>query len=159
MTKYFDDFESDLDKMIYKQDDSEHTLQLNYAYLISCMETYLSKTMWGTLDEYPEKYNDLGKGINRSAKLKKIFSMGIPNFIKQALETLQYHNLAQVKIHYKNAFKVNFQKDLSDLLKAVNIRHDIVHRCGASKDNKKIHINFNDICTLKKKHNNLCKKH
>jgi hypothetical protein len=62
MTKYFNDFELNLNKMMYKIDDNEHILQLNYAYLISCMETYLSNAMWGTLEQYPDNYNNLGKG-------------------------------------------------------------------------------------------------
>jgi citrate lyase gamma subunit len=121
------------------------------------METYLSNAMWGTLEQYPENYNNLGKGINNSAKLSTIFSEGIQNFIKEALKNFQYHNLAQVKIHYKNAFDVNFQANLTDLFHAVNIRHDIVHRCGISKKNISRTINFEDINILKANINSFIK--
>jgi hypothetical protein len=50
------------------------------------METYLSNAMWGTLEQYPENYNNLGKGINNSAKLSTIFSEGIQNFTCPVLE-------------------------------------------------------------------------
>lgn len=114
------------------------------------METYLSNAMWGTLEQYPENYNNLGKGINNSAKLSTIFSKGIPDFIKQELNNLQYHNLAQVKMYYKYAFNINFKLDLIELFKAVNIRHDIIHRCGISKKN----ININNF--IKDIDNQLC---
>lgn len=150
MTKYFGDFVSNVNKMIYTINDNDHILQLNYAYLISCMETYLSNAMWGTLEQYPANYADLGKGMNSSAKLSTIFFKGISRFIKEELKNLQYHNLPQVKMHYKNAFNINFQADLTNLFKAVSIRHDIVHRCGKSKkNNKSIAINFKDIDVLK----------
>jgi len=149
MTKYFNDFELNLNKMIYQIDDNEHILQLNYAYLISCMETYLANAMWGTLEQYPENYNNLGKGINNSVKLSKIFFKGIPKFIQEELKNLQYHNLSQVKIYYKYAFDVHFQQNLTSLMKAVNIRHDIVHRCGISKKHVPVYIDFEDINTLK----------
>jgi hypothetical protein len=113
------------------------------------METYLSSAMWGTLEQYPENYNNLGKGISNSAKLSTIFNKGIPKFIQQELKNLQYHNLAQVKIYYKYAFNINFKSDLTTILEAVNIRHDIVHRCGVSKKNVKTNIIFEDINRLK----------
>lgn len=150
MTKYFINFESNLNKMDLNKSNNEHVLQLNYAYIISCMETYLSSAMWGTLEQYPENYNNLGKGINNSAKLSTIFNKGIPEFIQQELKNLQYHNLAQVKMYYKYAFNINFKADLTSILEAVNIRHDIVHRCGISKKNIKTNIVFGDVNIIKK---------
>jgi hypothetical protein len=150
MTQYFLDFEFNLDKMKYNIDDSEHILQLNYAYIITCMETYLYTAMWETLNQHPENYNNLGKGINNSAKLSTIFNKGIPKFLQQELNNLQYHNLSQVKIHYKNAFDINFKIDIIPyILKAIGIRHDIVHRCGFSKKNIQINIVFEDINKLR----------
>jgi hypothetical protein len=113
------------------------------------METYLSHAMWGILDEYPENYNNLGKGINNSAKLSTIFGLGLPSFIKQELNGLQYHNLAQVKMYYKHAFEVNFPPNLTNLFKAVNIRHNIIHRCGISKKGIDVDINFEKVEELK----------
>lgn len=149
MTKYFIDFKSNLNKMDYSEISTQHILQLNYAYIISCMETYFSNAMWQTLEKYPQNYYDLGKGINNSAKLSTIFKKGIPTFIKEELNNLQYHNLAQVKIYYKYAFNINFKADLTDIFKAVNIRHDIVHRCGMSKKNIKTNITFEDVNILR----------
>lgn len=149
MTIYLEKFDINLNKMRYENDDDNHILQLNYAYLISCMETYLSHAMWGMLDEHPENYNNLGKGINNSAKLSTIFGLGLPSFIKQELNGLQYHNLAQVKMYYKHAFEVNFPPNLTNLFKAVNIRHNIVHRCGVSKKGIDVDINFERVEKLK----------
>jgi len=149
MTQYFQEFEVNLNKMRYNNNDDNHILQLNYAYIISCMETYLSRAMWGILDTYPENYSNLGKGINNSAKLSSIFSVGLPNFIKKELNNFQYHNLAQVKIYYKHAFDVNFPSNLTNLFKAVNIRHNIVHRCGVSKKGIDVNIDFEKVEVLK----------
>lgn len=114
------------------------------------MEAYLSRTMWGILEKYPEKYNDLGKGIGDSVRLNNLFTKGIPKFIKDiALKNMQFHNLAQVKVHYKNAFEIEFPKNISILLEAVKTRHDIVHRCGFSEKNKKSDITFTKVENLK----------
>ena len=148
MTKYFEIFEYNLDKMSYGINSNQHILQLNYAYIISCMETYLSTAMWGTLEKYPQYYNNLAKGINNSAKLSTIFNIGVPTFIKQELKNLQYHNLPQVKIHYKNTFDINFKQDIGDILRAVGIRHNIVHRCGFSQNGIETNITFDNVNRL-----------
>ncbi len=149
MTQYFKIFELNLKKMILKKNDSEHILQLNYAYLITCMETYFSSAMWGTLEKYPKCYSGLGKEMERSVKLSKICDKGIPAIIKEEFRYFQYHNLYQVKIYYKNAFNVEFPKDLSSIYRAIGIRHNIVHRCGFSKKNVPTNINFQNVEELK----------
>ena len=150
MTLHLRNFHSNLNKMIVHSTDSQHILQINYAYLISCMETYLSCAMWKSLDEYPKKYINLAQGMNNTAKLRTIYAKGLPAFIEEALANLQYHNLSQVKIHYKNAFNITFPLNLSLLLRAIGIRHDIVHRCGHSKQGKSRSIGFEEIEALTK---------
>lgn len=82
MSRYFREFELNLNKMSYNKSDTQHILQLNFAYTISC-------------------------------------------------------------------FDINFKSDLGSLLKSVNIRHDIVHRCGKSKKNDEHHITFERLAKLK----------
>lgn len=148
-TTYFLEFKNNLEKMQSIEANTEHQSQLNYAYIITCMECYLYKAMWGTLDREKTLYVKLGSAIKQSVKLNTICDMGLDVYIKEHLKNFQYHNLAIVKIYYKTSFDINFPQDMSELFKAVNIRHNIIHRCGYNKYNESNNISFIDVEKLK----------
>jgi hypothetical protein len=45
-----------------------------------------------------------------------------------------WHHLNRVKPMFKNTLGLSFPDNISDLFKAVLIRHDLVHRNGRKKD-------------------------
>lgn len=49
-----------------------------------------------------------------------------------------YHNLPKIKSIYREALNVDLG-DIGELVKAVKVRHDIVHRNGEDKDGN-IHV-------------------
>ena len=65
--------------------------------------------------------------------------------IRNYLRSILYHNLAKVHVMYKKALRVDVFKALGDekkivLFKAVDYRHDCVHRNGFDKDGNKLDV-------------------
>ncbi len=143
MSIYLEEFYEHIDNIEVSQNSTNHILKLHYVYIITCMETYLYRAFWGLLDENPSKYQELAKGIDQSVKLKTIYTQGLNKYIKNVLfKDIQFHNIFQVKIHYKHAFDIDFPRDLKNIGKAIGYRHDIVHRCGYSKSGNKVEIDY-----------------
>lgn len=135
-----------------EENNSKHQNHLNYAYIITCMETYLFKAMIDTMDSNKQCYINLAKNVNNSAKLSTIYKNSLEYFIKkEVLGNFQFHNMSQVKIYYKNTFDIDLPSNMITIFKAVEKRHDIVHRCGYSKDGEPVNILFEDVVELKEK--------
>jgi hypothetical protein len=136
---------------------SEETQQILrkqiFASGITLLESYLSETLISKVmkDEnyfrqFVEEFNEfkqekiaVSEIYNVSHRLKKI--------VPEKLLGLLYHNIAKIGQIYENVFGVRFG-DFSDLSRAVEVRHDIVHRNGSSKDGKRIRIGQSDVETL-----------
>ena len=50
-----------------------------------------------------------------------------------------YHDLPKVKVMYKDCLKITFP-DIAELMKAIKIRHDMVHRNGKNKEGEEIEM-------------------
>lgn len=55
------------------------------------------------------------------------------------LNSILYHDLPKIKSIYKAYFKVDIG-NIKELCRAVQIRHDIVHRNGKDKDGNELEI-------------------
>lgn len=123
----------------------EYYYRLIYANVIASMEAYLSKTIitlvinnedlfWNFVQKF--KWND--EKINIS-QIKQVYDeMDIK--VQMALAEVLYHNLPKVKGMYKDILNIAIledKKEMSYLCKAVEIRHDIVHRNGRKNIRKK----------------------
>lgn len=58
-----------------------------------------------------------------------------------------YHNLGKIKPIYKEVLNIDLG-DIREIMKAVQIRHDIVHRSGKDKDGNMHIISKEDIVQL-----------
>jgi hypothetical protein len=66
-----------------------------------------------------------------------------------SLGKIIWHNLKQAKKLYKETFNIDFpQDDISKLLDAILVRHDIVHRNGKTTTGIERHISLEGIYTL-----------
>ena len=72
------------------------------------------------------------------------------NEILSYLQDLLYHNLYVIGGLYRDCLGIELG-DLSDLSKAVQIRHDIVHRNGKNKDGVMHNISKPDVVDVWKK--------
>lgn len=120
-------------------DVKEKLYYMLYAKIITNIETYLGDTLKNLVlnnDNYLRKFvHEYSPYEKEEFKLCDIFEKHdrIKDIVKQSLDQLLYHNLWQIKQIYIKILDVDMG-DISILSKAVNIRHDIVHRNGKDKD-------------------------
>lgn len=152
MTIFYREFQENI-ALIDISDEIEYTLletHFNYAYMITCMERYLSKAMIETMDNHSQCYINLAKKVDSSAKLSTIYRNGLEVFIKkEILGNFQFHNISSVKIYYKNTFDITFPSNLRSIYQAISKRHDIIHRCGFSKTEVPVNISKESVISLK----------
>lgn len=123
----------------------EYFYRMIYANVIASMEAYLSKTIilivlnnndmfWKFVNKF-----DWNKEKVCIEDIKNTYdNMNIK--VQTKLAEVIYHNLPKVKAMYKNILAVHILEDNDEMVflsKAVNIRHDIVHRNGRKNNDGK----------------------
>lgn len=124
-----------------------------YASVITTLETYLSDTFINavlgdnayirrfveTTPSFKEeslKYSDLYKTMDE-----------LPIKVKEYLINFIWHNMPKVRNMYRDTLGIEMG-NISDLIKSINIRHDIIHRNGKNKDGNINVISQMDITNL-----------
>lgn len=126
-----------------------------YANIISSMEAYLSDRIISRVLSSPEskrRFVETYKGykefkLSLSDIYKKIDN--IDSCIIKTLRGIIYHNLPVVRNIYKTALDVEIG-DVSELMRCVAVRHDIVHRNGKDKKGALHDITKEDVFNLAK---------
>lgn len=129
---------------------NEHNCML-VAYLITVMETYLSDkiisevlTSESLLKKFVKNNPDFSK---QKFTLSEVFEQH--DLIRETVEIYLlnqiFHRLDKVKKMYVSVFDIEFPKDLERIFHLINLRHDIVHRNGKTKFEKKIQINSKEL--------------
>lgn len=121
-----------------------------YANVISSMEAYLSDRLIQKIrsDEnikrkFVETYEPYKESkFSISEIFKKIES--IDSYISKSLRDIIYHKLHIVRAIYKNTLDVDLG-EIGELMKCVNIRHDIVHRNGKDRNGELRDITKSDV--------------
>lgn len=87
---------------------------------------------------------------NRKCALSEIYTRleGLADEIRGYLSGISWHDIPRVSEMYKGTFGIAFPAGISELISAVRIRHDIVHRNGISKDGTAVHVDKNTVCEL-----------
>lgn len=112
-----------------------------YANVISCMEAYLSDTAIQRImnsSDFKRKFVESSiKYQDTQFKLSDIYRVNekLNDLIEERLREIIYHKLETVKPLYKCTFGIDLG-DISDLKRAIVVRHDIVHRNGHDKNGK-----------------------
>lgn len=123
----------------------EYFHRMLYANVISSMEAYLSKTIitivlsddtmfWRFVTGY-----EWGSEKVEIKDIKKTFD-GMNIKVQTELAEVLYHNLSKVKGIYHDILGIKIltnKAEMAFLCRAVNIRHDLVHRNGRKKSNSK----------------------
>lgn len=125
-----------LDKIEVLDEFTKKILYRNlYANLIAIMEAYLSETLIQQVlisQETKRKFVENYKGYrDMTSPFSNLFKNldNLNSIIISTLRELMYHNLGKIKPIYGATIGVDLG-DVSELMKAVVIRHDIVHRNG-----------------------------
>ena len=123
----------------------EYFHRMLYANVISSMEAYLSKTIITIVLSNDNMFWRFVAGYEWGSEkfeikdIKKTFD-GMNIKVQTELVEILYHNLSKVKGIYRDVLDINIltnKAEMTFLCRAVNIRHDLVHRNGRKKSNSK----------------------
>jgi hypothetical protein len=123
--------------------ENQFFLRMLFASAITAMETFLSDRFVSSIKNNPKALRRFVETFPRFRKeplnLSQIFGKldGLEARVGMMLVgEIVWHRLVPVKDMFKNTFGVNFpeSEDLGRLLRAVDVRHDLIHRGGRSKD-------------------------
>ena len=124
-----------------------------YITAIGALETFLSETFINVTNENTDYFRNFvetyPKFKERKFKLNEIYGENhkLQETAKKEMLEVIYHNLAKIRSMYVSTFKIEFP-DISELSKAVNTRHDLVHRNGKTKDGAYVTINKEIVSEL-----------
>lgn len=132
----------------------EVLLRIIYSNLITNFETYLFDLIINLINSdnnalrsVVEKY-----GIFEKAKIEKtnIFSEfeSLKSSVIAELQKKSFHNLSTVVPLFKNGLSIDFSNKISGLQRAIEIRHDIVHRNGRDFNGILHQIKLSDVISL-----------
>lgn len=144
----------DLEKEIKANDLSRIIINSLYSTCISVFEAFLSELFITTClhNEKVLKRLITNTDIYKDEKIniKDFFSFQQTlktNTIRKLQETT-FHNIKIVCTYYKICINVDISKYLKSIPSSINIRHDIVHRNGKTKNDENIVITKKDIFEL-----------
>ena len=133
-----------------KENVKVHLINMLFANVITCLETYLSDAFINTVKSsktYLRKFVETFHNF-RSEKfeLRELFDYydNIDEKATKAMLDVIYHDLPKVKGMYSDTLNINLP-ELTDIYKAVLKRHDFVHRNGKTKDGKVHKIDSTEI--------------
>jgi hypothetical protein len=132
----------------------KHFRGMLYVSVIIAMEAYLLDNFLFCLDADKNVFRKFIETTEhfRSQKipLSTIFkeSEGIDKRGRSYLTKILWHRLGTVAVLYRNTLGIEFPQDMKELLKAVQIRHDFVHRNGRTTDGKEHDLGVQDVKEL-----------
>lgn len=124
-----------------------------FAGTITSMEAFLSSILIRAVlsseenkRKFVEKYHPYrDEQISFSSIYQRMENMDAT--IQETLRGLMYHNLGKIKPIYKDVLDIDLG-EISDIMKAVQIRHDIVHRSCKDKEGNLHSISREDVIKL-----------
>lgn len=134
----------------------EYLYKQLYVGAITSLEAFLSSTLiQEVLSSETNKRIFVKKYLpfrEQQIRLSSIYEQidNIDSTIKQVLQGLLYHDLGKIKPIYRDVLEVDLG-DIREIMKAVAIRHDIVHRSGKSKEGIIRIIEREDVYSLVEK--------
>lgn len=147
------DVESMLEVEVGSQN-SDKYYQLLYANLISVLEAYLSDVFINKVLSNPKYIRAMFERTevfsNDTMKVRDLYRMFEEKEIKVTnyLKGLVWHNLDTASKLFKGVLGVVLVGDLKFIKKAIEQRHDIVHRNGRTKKDVGISIQKRDVSVL-----------
>jgi len=113
-----------------------------YSSAITALESYLSDSFYqrvvtdqsrmekllSTAPEFTDRKYSISEVVKWSQNLQKK--------VGEYLFDIVWHNLGKVKSMYSAVLGVQFPSDLSSVMRAIVVRHDLVHRNGRTRENR-----------------------
>jgi hypothetical protein len=142
---------ADTHSLIALAHESKTLARLLYANVITAMETYLSDTLKKqvlTRESIRRRFVQTNETFNKKIVIQDIFRKleGLNEEIVQAIDMMSFHNLDKTTCLYKSVLDTQFPNtSMADLKKAVEARHDIVHRNGKTTQGKAVEVSMQDV--------------
>lgn len=140
------------DEMLVEHGDGTHLVnRMVFAHRIGALEAYLADTIINIIEVDADVFSRLLASSTDLAKEKFTLSeiQADPNFVKSKirayLRSLTWHNLPKASRIYSLVLDLDLLNALGDenkilVMKAVEHRHDCVHRNGYDKDGKRLDV-------------------
>ena len=134
----------------------QHFLRLLYVSAISALEIYLQENFISCINGDRALFRKFVE-TNPNFKEKKIplsdvfkASEEMDMLVRTYLIKFVWHRLVEVKQMFRDTLKIDFPSDMGPLLKAIELRHDLVHRNGKDRDDKEHVLEDKDITVVLK---------
>lgn len=131
---------------------SQHLLRLLYVSVITTLETYLSDLFIAGVANDPDLRRKFVETTPKFAKEKvtlvEYYKTDIERIVKTHLLEVRWHRVPEVREMYRDTLSIGFIDELAQLIEAITIRHDLVHRNGRKKDGSEHHLCADDIREL-----------
>lgn len=130
--------------------------QMAHGSIIAALEAFLADTMkyWLETDEQVlRRFVETNKDFrSRTLTLSKIFDRfeKIADEVRVYLDGLMWHRLDKIKPMLMAAFQIDVP-EITQLMAAVKVRHDIVHRAGRDASGLLVDLTADDVRALRDK--------
>lgn len=145
-----------IEETVIPEDCENYFYQQQFISLIGNLEYFLYGIfMWETCQSF-ESYRKVLPVLSKNVRNEEIqhilkgehCNLQEITFIQQ-IKSIIYHNVTKVKNIYKSSLGIDV--DLGILRNEINIRHDIVHRVGYTKEGFLVQITKEDVISLNNK--------
>jgi capsid protein len=116
------------------------------------METYLSDTLRkqvfkrnAVLRRFVKSHDEFKN--SKKDPVSEIFTTydKLNELVNKAIDGLSFHNIVTAKKLYNDVLATSFPDDIRELIKAVETRHDIVHRNGRDLQNNAVTMTMSEV--------------
>lgn len=131
----------------------KNVLVMLHTHVITALEAYLSSTFIEfslSNDDFMQKLVETDPEIAKQKfTLKELFTKreSLKDDLQKYLKDLIFHDIAKVKEMYLSVLDIDFG-EVDWLFKAVNLRHDCVHRAGYDKEGNEVELTGVSITEL-----------
>jgi hypothetical protein len=129
--------------------------RMAYAHAVALLEGFLGDTVKSLVNENNIYFTNSRKVAElKSAKYSLddlVASESNPkNLAIKELSKILYHNIPKAKRIFEIVLDKKLNIKISDIVKITNIRHDIVHRNGKTKDGDPLYLDQSDVMSMLK---------
>jgi hypothetical protein len=129
--------------------------RMAYAHAVALLEGFLGDTVKSLVNENSIYFTNSRKVAElKSAKYSLddlVASESNPkNLAIKELSKILYHNIPKAKRIFEIVLDKKLNIKISDIVKITNIRHDIVHRNGKTKDGDPLYLDQSDVMSMLK---------
>ena len=142
-TDYCQCLEDSIDLVIQKISTADDLLlRLLFANLITLLEVYLHAVMTSLVNGDQRLLLNVAKAKkfkDRKLPLHIVLVSDPRRYLLQLISEINFHNLSDVEPLFREAFKIRIPlKD--EVLQAIKVRHDVIHRDGFTKAGDPVRI-------------------